>query len=134
MKFLKVVIALLIVSSCSTSGSSTQVIDKADARYQTLLNMSLPDFYGTLAVASLVGSECSNLERHAKVDLELNERRNEQGNGSFAALTQREPIRDAQASMSQAFKSKHGSNLCSVATRDFEKAQKPYTFFLVPVT
>ena len=92
--------------------------------------MPLPEFYGTLAIASVVSSSCSSLERNPLIDLELNERRNEKGNGSFAALGQRQAIRSAQASMIEGFKSKHGSNLCSVAARDFEQAQKPYTFFL----
>lgn len=131
---LMVPVALLIaLSACSTSSTSAPRIDVADSRYATLLNMPLPDFYGTLAIAIKVSNNCPSLQRNPRIDLELNERRNENGNGSFAALSQRQAIRNAQASMSQEFQNRQGGNLCSVAARDLAQAQKPYTFFLEEV-
>lgn len=114
------------LTACSSSDAPATRIDSGDARYATLLNMDLPKFYGTLAIAGVVSNECNGLSRNPRIDLELNER----GNGSFAALTQRAAIRDAQTSMTDGFRSRNGSNLCAAAQRDFETAREPYTFFL----
>ncbi|MFT6675678.1 MAG: hypothetical protein ACJAVM_001871 [Sulfitobacter sp.] len=122
---------LLALSACSTSSTPTPNLDRADPRYASLLAADLPAFYGTLAVAVLVSNDCSGLQRNPRIDLELNERRNEQGKGSFAALTQRQAIKNAQIASSESFKRKHGNNLCAAAARDFDQATKNYTYFLV---
>ncbi len=118
------------LTACSSPDAPATRIDSGDARYATLLNMDLPTFYGTLTIAGAVSNECNGLNRNPRIDLELNERRNKRGNGSFAALTQRAAIRDAQTSMTDGFKSRNGSNLCAAAQRVFEMAREPYTFFL----
>lgn len=105
-------------------------LDRADARYDALLTMNVPEFYGTIAVASLVSVECDGLTRNPRIDFEINERRNERGNGSFSALRQRDAIQSTQTSMRQAFQAQHGSNLCNVAQRDVVQATKPYTYLL----
>lgn len=110
--------AVLAVSACASGPQAARPFD--DPAVQKLYEMPTPQYYATLKMANLVAQNCVRYTYDAALDLMVNEKRNEVGRGSLAALSLRTAI-DLEAEVSQrSFAAKHdveltGDDLCPAA-------------------
>ncbi|MFY0310352.1 hypothetical protein ACFMBG_10740 [Leisingera sp. D0M16] len=104
-------------------------LNTSDSRHQALLAMPLLDYYQTTIVASRIGARCAGLSHNAIADLELNERRNEMGRGSFSAIGRKKEILAAADAREQAVVRQYGS-LCAAGQQEFARGSSPMSYLL----
>ncbi len=123
-----------LLSACVTPSSSTsawQSTATSDPRHQQLLNMPVVAFYQTSSLASNIHNQCPGLSKNVSLDLELNERRNALGRGSFSAIGRRQEILQASRAHRAAYLARNG-DLCSAAQRELSEGSSALSYLLVP--
>ncbi|MCL6283976.1 hypothetical protein M3P21_10580 [Ruegeria sp. 2012CJ41-6] len=132
MKLSKIWVVLagaLAISACQTTTgavSRASVPSDLNAAQVKLYELPLESYYGSVRVGRLLANGCDSYEFDTRLDSEINERRNEQGRGSFAALSRRKAVQTAMAQAEADIGSQYGvnprtDNLCAAASAEVQK-------------
>lgn len=85
--------------------------------------MPVPEYYANLRLARVLAERCNRYAFDTRLDLDINQRRNTVGRGSFSALRQRDAIDAMTDVRKREFQAKHGfavdaGDPCAAADRE----------------
>ncbi len=120
-------LSLALLSACMSPSSHGAA--PTDPRHQQLLNMSVIEFYQISSLASNIHSQCAGISKNTRLDLELNERRNALGRGSFSAIGKRRQILASSRAYREAYITRHGG-LCQAAQQELSTGSSPLSYIL----
>lgn len=130
-----VLIGGLLLAGCATGSGPLRNVD--DPAVQRLLALPVPDYFATLAIATTVARNCDRYRYDAELDSALNSLRNMRGEGSLAAVVQREAITMETDVRQRSFIARHAltdirADLCPAADAEM-LAGSAISAMLVPV-
>ena len=102
---------ILLLGACAFGPQPARGMN--DPAVQRLFTASTPDYYAALNIAGQIAKSCPRYTYDSVLDLEINERRNEAGRGSLAALSLSREIERATIAARAAFAQRHGVDLTS---------------------
>lgn len=124
--YLGVLAIVVAVSACTDTvpPASRGFDDPAVVRLNAL---PIPEYYANLRLAGDIAENCDRYRYDLSLDLAVNERRNREGRGSFAALRERSSIDAMEDIRTREFRAKYGvapgeGDVCDAA--DQESAQQ----------
>lgn len=130
-------IAVLCGGLAACSSSPKPARDFSDPAVQKLYNLPVGDYYGTINLAKQVAQSCPRYRFDQAQDHQINEKRNAEGRGSVAALSQSGAVSVMSDVLKREFQARHGvtvgqDNLCAAADGEYSK-NTALASVLVPV-
>ncbi|MFN3663925.1 hypothetical protein [Yoonia sp.] len=113
-----VIAAGLVLAACATGGGPQR--DLSDPAVRQLLQLPVPQYFATVAVATTLTRNCPRYRFDAELESMINQSRNAAGQGSLVAAAQRTGIELETDVMQRSFAAKHRvdlqtSDLCPAA-------------------
>ena len=124
------------LTACETAPKAARSF--SDPAVQKLYMLPVPDYYGTIRLAKQVAQACPRYRFDQAQDFQVNEKRNAEGRGSVAALSQGGAIDVMADVLKREFQAKYDvvvgqDNLCAAADQDYAK-NTALASLLVPVS
>ena len=123
------------LAACDASPKPARAF--SDPAVQKLYMLPVPDYVGTTRLARQVAQACPGYSYDQAQDFQVNEKRNAEGRGSVAALSQSGGVDVMTDVIRREFQAKYGvtvgqDNLCEAADQD-SAANTALAALLVPV-
>ncbi|MEP3637855.1 MAG: hypothetical protein ABJN14_11410 [Paracoccaceae bacterium] len=131
-------LAMFVAATGCSSGLPPPARDFDDQAVLRLFAQPIPEYYANLRLARNIAASCNRYRYDQSLDLQISERRNQEGRGSLAALRERSSIDAMTDIRTREFRAKYGvapgeGDVCDAA--DQETAQETaLSAVLVPET